>query len=1061
MTGSDNRPTPRGAAADQTIKAAVARLRAHADEVEGGWIPTSWRLADSDAELVMAVRENHFGRVGIFEALPVRPGETVTVTTRLDLPVSMHQVLLADEPLFLTADGTYPIDVFVDGQRVFGDDLPIVASGPALIQLRDRVVPGDNGELRFDISFADAAAAGNGPHLNLTVRLSTPGLIRRHELLDASYARLLLAADLAVTDDEHDAVHHGSSLVPEELSSLTGAEIEQLSNALRAALAPVAERVESFTVHCVAHSHIDLAWLWTWKDTREVIKRDARSVLGLMDEFKDFRFTHSQPATYALLEAEEPELFGAVLERIAEGRWEVAAMQWVEGDTNLASGPAQARQVLEGVAYSREHLGVQPTVWLAPDTFGHAGNIPQLAASGGARTYYHHRGNPGRLAGGPLWPAYWWEGDDGSRLLAVSTPVYLGPLTAGRVARDVLALGHAPGLLDVCYFYGAGDHGGGPTRQSFERLIALQDQPGLPRIVPSTLGAYRDAVAAQGAILPIHRGESMTVFEGCYTSHADTKRWNREGENRLTTAETLSAAAGIDATDDLTPAWRSVLFNQFHDIIDGSAIHEAYADQADDFAAIAATADRVTAKALDRLEATAVGDGLAVTNPLAVPRRDLITIPDAPEGDLVAVDAEGATHTAQRTADGSAVFVASIPALATRRFALATTDEAATPLQTGHRVGGSYQGAAFLTVDTKHFYVQVREDAGVITTLFDKRVGKELVGHASARGESVEQIRPDLGLGVFHVLHEHPHEMSSWVVDDIYEERSLIRGARTRIVEHGPVRLVIETVHHFGASTLTSRMTFFAELARIDIDTTIDWQESGGPTDGVPSVVMSFGSRQDDVEAWYETPFAAARRPADGLVVPALRWADVGNDQYGIAVLNDSKYGYDALGSRLRVHLVRSSYEPDPIPEVGRIDRTRLSVVPHVGSWREAGIVAAAAGANQPLLVRAPGPSTASTPSPFRPRIEGLSTAVIAGLRIAHDRSGRVVTIYEAAGAPSIATVSGLPYGAMIWELSGADDRIRSFPAGDDGTVALSLGRFEVRNLLVEERYFGRSGDQA
>jgi hypothetical protein len=156
---------------------------------------------------------------------------------------------------------------------------------------------------------------------------------------------------------------------------------------------------------------------------------------------------------------------------------------------------------------------------------------------------------------------------------------------------------------------------------------------------------------------------------------------------------------------------------------------------------------------------------------------------------------------------------------------------------------------------------------------------------------------------------------------------------------------------------------------------------------------------------------------------------------------------------------VRSSYEPDPTPEVGRIDRTRLSIVPHIESWREAGIVAAAAALNQPLLVRAPRPATDPGPSPFRPRVEGLSTAVIAGLRIAHDRSGRVLTVYEAAGAPSVATVSGLPYGAMVWELSGADDRIRTFPAGDDGTVTLSLGRFEVRNLLVEERNFGRAGD--
>jgi alpha-mannosidase len=1016
----------------------------------------------------MEARDAHFGRVGLFDGLTVEAGEVVTVTTRLDLPASLYEVPLAGEPLLLTADGTYPIDVLINGQRVFGDELPIVASGPALIQVLDSVVAGDNGELRFDISFVDAARSGNGPHLNVMVKLSTPGLVRRHEVVDGCYARLLLASGLAETDAEGAAVADAARLVPDDVGALSGAELDELAEGLKQTLAPVAGRTESFRVHCIAHSHIDLAWLWRWSDTREVIKRDFRSVLGLMDEFKEFHFTHSQPATYALIEAEEPELFAAVRDHIAEGRWEVATLQWVEGDTNMASGPAQARQVLEAVQYARSHLGVQPEVWLAPDTFGHAGNIPQLAVSGGARTYYHHRGNPGPVAGGALAPAYWWEGDDGSRILAISTPVYLGPLTAGRIARDVLALGQRAGLHDVCYFFGAGDHGGGPTRQSFQRLIALQDQPGLPQVSSSTLTGYADAVRQSGAALPVHKGESITVFEGCYTSHADTKRWNRDGENLLTTAETLATVAG-SPTDGLQAAWRQVLFNQFHDILDGSAIHEAYGDHATDFAAIQAAAQSVSDLALSRLEASLPENaGWAVTNPLPVERHEPIELPTAPDGPVVAVDEAGHRYPTQRTEDGALVFVATVPPLGTVGYHLEPAAETPVSLDVGTVEGQSYKGAAFFTVDTTHFYAQVRQDCGIITTLFDKRVGRELVGYASARHTGVpEQVRPDLALGVLQVLNEYPHAMSSWVIDDVYEERSLIRGAKAEVVESGPVRLVIRTTHTYRSSTVTSRVIFYADLPRIDFVVDSRWDEIGGPEAGVPNLVMSFGSRQDATEAWYETPYAAASRPADGLVVPALRWADVGNDQFGIAVLNDGKYGYDALGSRLRVHLVRGSYEPDQTPEIGRIDRTRLSIVPHVGSWREAGIVSAAAAVNQPMLVRAPEPSTASDPSTaappsaFRPRVEGLSTAVIAGLRMAHDRSGRVVTFYEATGTSTVATVSGLPSGARVWELSAADDRIRSYRAGDDGTLTLSLGRFEVRNLLVDESCFGHAGDPA
>jgi len=1047
------------------VQAALRRLRHHADAVEGGWIPTAWHLVDSGDELTMREQDSQHGRVGVFEHLPIRPGKTVQVATRIDLPAEIQGVSIAGEPVWMIGDGTYPMGVAVDGRAIFGDEIPVVASGPALIPLLDAATVGDNGELRLDIDFADAAAAGNGPHLNLSIRLSTPGLVRRHELVDGSYARLLLAANLAVTEDEQAAVAEAARLVPEDVAGCGPAELEQLAADLQVALAPVAPRLEDYTVHCIAHSHIDLAWLWRWRDTREVIKRDMRSVLALMDEYKDFHFTHSQPAGYALIEAEEPELFAAIKEHIAEGRWEPATLQWVEGDTNMASGPAQARQVLEGVTYAREHLGAQPEVFLAPDTFGHAGNMPQLVSSGGGRFYYHHRGNPGIDNGGRQWPAYWWEGDDGSRVLAVSTPVYLGVLTAGRIARDVLDLGHATGLRDVCYFFGAGDHGGGPTRQSFERLIALQDQPGLPRIMPSTVGAYARAVVSSGAELPIHRGESMTVFEGCYTSHADTKRFNRDGENLLTAGETLSAVAGTGSSGEWTGPWREVLFNQFHDILDGSAIHEAYADEAEAMAEVFAEGARLQAVAVRALaRALAPAAAWVVANPLATERRDVIEVTDAPGGALVAVTSDGTRHPAQRGADGTVRFVATVPALGVLGFRLqqatAADGEEADTIRVGTSKGGSFPGASFLTVDTPAFYAQIRTDCGVITTLWDKRAMREVVGYGTARGAGVEQVRPDLGLGVLQVLHEYPHEMTSWVIDDVYEEHSLIRGAEAKVVEAGPVRVVVETVHRYRRSTLTSRLVFYRELERIDLEVTSDWQEPGGPEVGVPGVVASFGARLDRPEAWYETPFAAARRPADGLVVPALRWADLGDDNYGVAVLNDGKYGHDALGSRVRVHLVRGSYEPDPVPEIGRVDRTRLAIYPHAGSWRHAGVVAAAAGFNHPLVaVRAVTEPAAGDQSEtraiFRPTLVSPGTAAIAAIRHARDNSGRVVLLYETAGEATGVTLGGLPAGGLVWEVSGAEDRRRSHRVGPDGELQLRLPAFAVRALLVEDRVLG------
>ncbi|MCL6091381.1 MAG: hypothetical protein M1435_00290, partial [Actinobacteria bacterium] len=559
-------------------------------------------------------------------------------------------------------------------------------------------------------------------------------------------------------------------------------------------------------------------------------------------------------------------------------------------------------------------------------------------------------------------------------------------------------------------------------------------------------------------ILPLHKGESTTVFEGCYTSHSDAKRRNRDGENLLQSAETLATVAGIDRSAELSGAWRKVLFHQFHDILDGSAVHDVYRDQAPDFAEVASVAARVTSDALDRLEAPLAPGSWAVTNPVAADRREpvVLDLQDVPDGELTAVTGDGRRHRVQRFGQGSAVFVAEVPALGTESFRLEPGSASGPALEVGSAVGGEYPGEHFITVESGSLLAWVRADCGVITTLFDKRVGRELVGPGAARARDGDQLRPELALGVLQVLREHPHSGTAWVEDEVYEEHSLIRGAKTRVVEAGPVRVLIETVHEVGMSQVTVKTAFYADLPRIDFDVEVDWHETGSPQSGVPGLVMSFGSRLDRPEAWYETPFAAARRPADGLVVPALRWADIGDGSYGIAVANDGKYGHEALGSRLRVHLLRSTYDPDPVAETGRLDRTRFVVLPHVGSWRHSKVVAAAAALNQPLFARKlrgsvhGGPAVKAAPV-LRPRLEEDQGAFIAGLKYSHDGSGRIVQLYQATGEASRARLVGLPPGAAVWEVSIAEERLRALRAGPAGDLQVTLRPFEVRYLLVEE----------
>lgn len=1029
---------------DTSTAGALARLRAAADRAGAGWLPGGWDRVSGPGPDRYEMREIQVLGPGLgrFEQpLALEPGGQVVIECDLDIPAQVAGVDTAGDPLLLTVWSLFPIrllHVSADGgtRSLLAEEVPPAASGPVLVEVVPSIGAAGNGRLRADVRTFDTQVYKQWNWFGFT----TPGLQARFEAVDVAWAQLFLADAVAATAEERKAVDAATQLVPDDLLGLSAADLAAALDEVQAALSPVARKVEDLDVHLVGHSHIDMNWLWTWPDTVEVIKRDFRSILALMDEFPEMRFTHSQPATYAVVRDEEPDLFEKVKAHIASGRWEAATMQWVEGDTNMAGSEATARQALEAVWFAREELGTEPHVFLAPDTFGHAGNLPQVTASAGTRVYYHHRCNPGHPSA-TVWPAYWWEGQDGTRVLAVSTHSYNGHISAGAIARASVELGTRHGLGSSLCFYGVGDHGGGPTRESLEALRRLQQRPGLPRARCSTVGAYADSVTASGVQLPVHRGESGTTFEGCYTTHADSKRYNREGENLLQTADTLSALAGVDARDELVGAWRTVLFNQFHDIFDGSAIADVYRDQAADHERVTAAANGAIDAALAVLHDGLPDGHLAVTNPLAWPRREPVVAASARD-DLTAAVADDGTVLPLQRVEGGVLFVAEVAGFATRTYRLVS--DVAPDLEplavTTHEAGDR----AWIDVQTPLLDARVRTASGIITSLVDRRTGRQLV----PRG--LVDFRPELAIGVLQVQDERPHDMSSWDIREVEAERALLAGATTRIVEEGPLRVVLEVQHEVRSSSIKERITFHRDLPRIDIDLDIDWQEPGGPEHGVPDLKLSSNVHTSRPEAWFETPFGAVERAADGMEVPALRWAAVQGDSGGIAVVNTDKHGYDVLGTRLRLTLVRTAYDPDPASDIGH-HRTSLSIVPLVAGWQPERLVQTAAGRNQPLLVRevrAGRTSTDSLLGRWQPEVAD-GPVVVASAKVARRGRGRILRLYESTGTTATTEIRGVPPGTEVWEVSVVEDRVSTVPVDGD-RLHLGFRPWQVRTLLFE-----------
>jgi alpha-mannosidase len=830
---------------------------------------------------------------GSFEGIVWEPGRTLELRCKLNIPEDLAGVRLEGEPLDALLFSLYPTRMSWNQKPpIFEEDGIPVAAGPALVNVIPRLSKGDNCILDLQIQVPDHQTSQW-----FILRFSTPSLRARFELLDTAWAEIAMGDAVAASPDEQDAVRAAANLVPKDLRIFTGNHLQKIEECLIG----LSEKVRGLTVHVIGHSHIDMNWLWTWPDTEKVILRDFKSILAIMDDYPELTFTHSQPATYEVVRLQAPELFHRMLVHIREGRWEPATMTWVEGDENMASGEALARQLLEGVSYSREYLGYTPSSFMAPDTFGHPSNLPQLAASAGAKRYYHHRCNPG--AADP-WPAYWWEGVDGTRLLAISTPTYNGDIRARDLAEAALrALKHRQ--RQSLHFHGIGDHGGGPTRHNLDALRRFQRRPLLPSAKCSTLSAYTDELINSGVPLPVQRGEMNTIFEGCYTTHADIKRYNRYGENLLCTADTLSVISGMESRQTLDAAWRKLLFNQFHDLLDGSAIHESYDKSAEDYKEVYTIADAVIEESLRLLSMGCEPGSIAVTNPLGWERSGWVTIPGMKgEGSIWLENEDGHLTVGQYSTDGLG-FVARVPAFTTVCYKVGEVCEVDSSLTistasaptAGMDVNANDVGEQpYFRVETPFFGIYIRRDSGILTSFVDKRVQRELVHFGMRRASDYfDTARPDLALNVFQMLDERAHPMSAWHLDEVYAEHSLIFGAKTTIVENGFARIILQVRHDIRDSKIIQKIIFYRDLPQVDFQTQIDWQERGSAEKGVPNLKIAFTANLPETEAWFETPFAAVRRPCDGQEVPALRWADVGGSKYGMALLNDSKSGYDIL----------------------------------------------------------------------------------------------------------------------------------------------------------------------
>lgn len=781
------------------------------------------------------------------------------------------------------------------------------------------------------------------------------------------------------------------------------------------------------------NAHIDTAWHWPVKETVRKVGKTFGNALSLMEQYPQLVFAASQAWQYDALKAHYPELFEKVRQRVAEGRWEVVGNSWVEADTNVPSGEALVRQLLYGREFFMKEFGVCSDVYWMPDVFGYSWALPQIIRRSGMKYFFTAKLNNNDINRFPH-TLFWWQGIDGTRI-----PAYLQRMSYnGEINPFYAAYGYHENDQKSVYgrqlqTYGFGDGGGGPTYRMLEFADRMEAFPGLPN---TSLGRTEDFYAGVPEdSLPVWNDEMYYEFHrGTYTSQAHVKRNNRKGELSLRQAEMACSMAGALLNkpypmEALTEGWKLILLNQFHDIIPGSSIHAVYEDCKEDYARALMLSGDAQDEALAAL-AGAVhteSDAVVVYNFLSWPRTGMaeVLLPANKVGYTIA----GVACAAQTTEQGVVLrFMAEdVPAMGYRAY----------PLIAGEPAEQAAVSVSETSLENECLSVAL-DDRGLITSIYDKQAGREV-------------LRPG-GLGnLLTIFEDKPERESAWNIDIEYKNKcwQLTDVVSVRVVECSPVRGAVEVVRKFHKSTITQRIILYPGSRRIDFDTHVDWQETE------KMLKAAFEVDILSPKATYEIAYGAIERPTHTntlwdqakFEVPAHKWADLSEGGYGVALLNDCKYGYDIQDHTMRLTLLRSPVYPDPTADKGEHSFV-YSLYPHEGGWREADVVQAGYELNVPLTAVATGAHEGALP-PAQSWVMVSGEGVVAeALKRSQDGQGLILRVYESKGIRGTVKVD-LCFDARQVHETNLMEAVEAPVALTDRSFAAPIAPFEIKTFLI------------
>jgi len=845
------------------------------------------------------------------------------------------------------------------------------------------------------------------------------------------------------------------------------------------------------TIYLTGHAHIDLSWLWPKSETiHEICPLTFRPLLNLMKRYPILKFSQSSAQIYEWMERYYPEIFEDIKKKVEEGQWEIVGGSWVEHNATIPCGEFLVRQYLFGKRYFMEKFGVDVKVAWLPDTFGFCWSLPQILKKSGLDYFLTHKlkWQIERMKPEIPFPHYlfWWQSADGSEVLGHHT-VGSYNMRLNQKYADILMLGQLEelkkthGINRLLVLFGFGDHGGGPNEDMIRKLLELKEREGYPEIRFSTVQQYLEEISstARQKDLPTVNDELyVKTHRGTLTTEAMMKQENRRCEVLLLSAERFLCIAkryGFTYPKrKLKKYWKKLLFNQVHDNLDGTSIEPVYQDAATDYKDI----EREVSK-IGHLEAIAKhirtsGEGrktFIVFNPLSWRRKSIVEIPmdKIAEKNFYILDQNKAKVPFQIIEDKEekVIFAADVPALGYRVYHLAVTEEKPT-FETDLKVGEN-------TLENTYFRVQIDPQLNHSVNILDKQNGKTV-------------FNPETGGNILEIYEDKPPQAPggepAWNIYLGYRTEPV--AVKAYIVEKGPIRGRIRIERKFGNSSFAQDIVLYAGTPQVDFELHIDWHEN------YRFAKVSFPFNFSSHWATYEIPYGAIQRydhsikkaPPEKMQLPqrsweiadtakwevsAQKWVDVtsSSGDYGVSLLNDSKYGFSFENNTLKMSLVRGprrrgyrgyGFTPESwadqsdTPRVG-VHHIKYAIYPHKGDWRTARTVRRGYEFNYPFEVVVDEPHDGELPPQHSFFEISPENVILTAVKEAEDSGDLIIRMYEAYGLNTEAEIKFDIAPSKVWQtdLMEWDKYLPKTEYEVKGNgVSVPLEAWEIKTLKVQ-----------